>query len=257
MFMLIILLTPDTAPITRRNETEQVLEIAKYELNVLRNSTYGVPGNITGFEEVGKIGPDGSVMIMPPKEVRVTVKEMVQKVLGDDANLDDIAGDIMGGLVQGKNATEGEKIHIPVESEDASRGLGDTTSSEEATESLSKRSELKLPLGHTELPLYYNASGIVYGDWHKSYDLPPYRFTNSTKDVEKNITGTNGKITIRLEEAHPGDVQEVTARISFGSEDGYDSYDILMSGVHMVKSGDMLLTTNSRGYVQESPQFRS
>ena len=248
MFMLILLLTPDTGPVTRRNETEQAIERAKQELGELRNSTYGVPGNITGFEEVGKIGPDMLVVMMPPKTVRGTVEEMIKGIFGEDVNLGDNSEGVVGEPGRSGNITSQVEITsevetiIPEEDEDA---LGQSMSSEKSIPSLSGRDQLQLPL----LPLYYNASGRIHGNWHRLYDLPPYILTNSTKDVEKNITGLDGKITIRIEESRPGEVQEVQARISFESEVGFDSHDVVMSGVHIVKSGDMVLTTNSNEYV--------
>ena len=252
VFMLILLLTPDTGPVTRRNETEQAIERAKRELDELRNSTYGVPGNITGLEGVGKVGPDALVVVMPPKAVRVTVEEMIKSILGEDANLGDKSEGEPGrsGNITSQVEITGEvEAIIPEEDEDASRGLGKTMSSENPIPSFSKRDQPQLPLGHTELPVYYNASGRIHGSWHRLYDLPPYILNNSTKDVEKNITGHDGKVTIRIEESRPGDVQEVQVRISFESDGGFDSHDVVMSGVHLVKSGDMVLTTNSKEYV--------
>ncbi|RPB29737.1 hypothetical protein L211DRAFT_800222 [Terfezia boudieri ATCC MYA-4762] len=250
VIMLILLLTPDTGPVTRRNETEQAIERVKQELNELRNSTYGVPGNITGFEEVGKVGPDGLVVMMPPKAVRGTVEEMIKTILGEDANFGDSSDGVDEPGRSGNITSQVELTSeiIPEEDEDGSRGLGEPMSLEKPMPGYSKRDQLQLPLGHTELPLYYNASGRIHGNWHRLYDLPPYILTNSTKDVEKNITGRDGKITIRIEEARPGEVQEVQARISFESEGGLDSHDIMMSGVHIVKSGDMVLTTYSKDF---------
>lgn len=237
VFMFILLLTPDTGPVTRRNETEQALERAKRELAELQNSTYGVPGNITGFEDVGKVGIDGKVVLMPPKGVRRTVKEMTEKVLGAHADLDESLESVSSEHYMDNNDT-----NIKVNS-------GPLLIVEGVDRLKSKREQLHLPLGHTELPIYYNATGGIYGNWHRLYDLPPYKPNNSTKDIGKNITGTDGKITIRINEARPGEVQEVEAHISFESENGFDSHDVLMSGVHLVKSGDMVLTTNSQEYV--------
>ena len=256
VFMLILLLTPDTGPVRRRNETEQAIERAKQELDELRNSTYGVPGNITGLEEVGKVGPGALVVMVPPKAVRGTVEEMIKSVLGGgDASLGDNPEGVVdepgrsGNITSQVDITSEVETIIPEEDEEASRGLGEPISPEKPRPGLSRRDQLQLPLEHTELPLYYNVSGRMHGNWHRLYDLPPYILTNSTKDVEKNITGHDGKITIRIEESRPGEIQEVQARISFESEGGFDSHDVMMSGVHIVKSGDMVLTTNSKEYV--------
>lgn len=248
VFIFILLLTPDTSPTTRKNETEQAIERAKRELEELRNSTYGVPGNITGFEKVGGVGPDGLVVMMPPKTVRRAVEEMIKYILEEGANLGDNSESAVDGPGGGENVTSQRTI-IPEEDEDVSRGLGETKTSEKNIPSFTKRDQLHLPLGHTELPLYYNASGGIHGNWHRLYDLLPYILNNSTKSAEKNITGSDGKITIRIEESQPGDVQAVQARITFESEDGFDSHDVVMSGVHIVKSGDMVLTTSSKEYV--------
>lgn len=261
--MLILLLTPDGGPVTSRNDTEQAIQKAKGELEALRNSSYGIPGNITGFSGVGKPGPDGLVVVVPPTKVRTTVQEMIRKILAEDAEPD-------GTKVHEANKNSTRAIpttYIPQSGDDTSQSLGDNTSGSsedgiqplattdgekprqthhEAEHMSAKRDNLQPT--YKEYPFYYNASGGIHGKWRRLYDLPPYILTNFTNGIENNITGNYGRLTIRIEESRVGEVQEAQARISFENEDGLDNYDVIVHGVHITKSGDMILTTNSREY---------
>ncbi|KAF8476977.1 hypothetical protein BDZ91DRAFT_773795 [Kalaharituber pfeilii] len=239
IFMIILLLTPDTGPVSRKNEFERAIEQAKRELQELRNSTYGVPGNITGLEGVGKVGDDGQVTKMPPRAVQQTVKDMIHKLVGEVEEPEDTTG---------RSINDTGSVNLPSSepNEDTGRALENTGTLDGAT----PRSNLheNIHLGKIELPVYWNISGSIYGDWHRAYNLPPYKLVNSTTEIEKNVTGNHGKISLRIEEAGPGSVQEVQARIGIGSEDGYSSQDIHLYGVHMVRSGYMVLSTNSREF---------
>ena len=234
------MLTTDTGPVTKGSETEKAIEDAKRQLEELRNSTYGIPGNITGLQNVGKIGADGQLIMMPPKMVRKTVDTMIKSVIGDNGDVEDDGGILEGGgVVINNNSSESD---IPIVS---ASDLEEEDFASGRAIKLARRAQL--PLGHDmELPFYHNASGAIRGEWHRLYDLPPYKLTNTTKDLEKNITGTHGKLVIRIEESRPRDVQEVQVRINIETGGGHNNHDLMMDGIHFVKSGDMVLTTNSR-----------
>ena len=266
VFMLILLLTPDGGPVTSRNETEEAIQKAKEELEALRNSSYGIPGNITGFSGVGKPGSDGLVVVVPPTSVRVTVQEMIGRILPEDAGLDDTK--VLEEQTNRNSTGSIYATHIPQQGDDdAARGfrgssLGspedgiqplETTDWETLQQTHYETDHTSIERDHTqptymEHPFYNNASGGIHGKWRRLYDLPPYILTNSTNGIEHNITGNYGRLTIRIEESRVGEVQEAQARISFENEDGLDSYDVIVHGVHITKSGDMILTTNSREY---------
>lgn len=129
-------------------------------------------------------------------------------------------------------------------------------------------------------PVWQNATGVVRGWWqrinattsrtHESYNLteisPGVAWTGSSSDWRRNVTGTEGKIMMRIEDiedaaTEPEEIdrmvlekaeikaREVSATVSIDDIKGTgNSWEMRVHGVHWPHRGVMLLTTTSEKY---------
>ncbi|KAL7268450.1 hypothetical protein RUND412_008928 [Rhizina undulata] len=223
IILLIVWFTPDGTPLAQRKDLQKLQAKEWAELEILRNSTFGKPGNLTGIPDWGY---DGA--LFPPEEVRKRVLKMRDAAVGEwleDAKPEESVG-------EERARDEGNIKDGPVKK----RGLpGDE---EKPTSPVTRPAELAL---------YHNASGTLHGEWTRVqlHNLPELVPSNVT--YNENVTGGNGKITFNIEEAKPGEVQEVVVTMKIKDESGGHAQALLV-GVHFTKTGEMVLTTTSERF---------
>lgn len=116
-----------------------------------------------------------------------------------------------------------------------------------------------------DIPIYRNVTGIVTGDWVRSkiFDdlIPPHVNITAlmpggvftTSDYRRNITGSHGKVQIRLDEktgeelkSEHGQVREIAVTMSIKDEKSSgDGWEVKLQGVHFPALGGIVLTTAS------------
>lgn len=229
ILIIIILLAPDGNSSQNSYRLDEVIVREKEQLEILRNSTYGVPGNLTGINFTHSR--------IPPKPVRKLVESLRKEVLGEYF----LEGIRASGL-RPSTAVAGEtpRGDPKLKAETAEEG-GNVEGSEAAGERLSW-GPTSAP---TQLPsIYQNATGTIHGAWDRLFLDVRAPQTNMTYD--KNVTANRGKLVFTIEEKKkPGEVQEMTATMVIKNEEGGDMKDISLSGVHFTKSGEILVTTTS------------
>lgn len=132
----------------------------------------------------------------------------------------------------------------------------------------------------TAEPVWQNATGVVRGWWHRanasspryhsSYNLseisPGASWASLNADWGRNVTGTEGKIMVRLEDnedaaTEPEEIdklvlgkaevkaREVSSTVTIDDVEGSgSSWEMRLHGVHWPRQGAMLLTTTSEKF---------
>jgi len=230
ILIIIILLAPDGNSPQNSYRLDEIIVREKEQLEILRNSTYGVPGNLTGVNFTHSR--------MPPKPVRKLVESLRKEVLGEyflEGTHPDglrpstaVAGETPGGDPNPKAEIVG--------------GEGGNVKGSEAARERFSWGPTSAP---TQLPpIYQNVTGTIHGAWERLFLDVTAPQTNTTYD--KNVTANRGKLVFTIEEKKkPGEVQEMTATMIIKNEGGGDMKDISLSGVHFTKSGEILVTTTS------------
>ena len=123
------------------------------------------------------------------------------------------------------------------------------------------------------LPIYQNVTGIVRGEWVRSpvaasIRTPRINLTEvvpellySTREYNRNITGSSGKIEFKLDEKRSkelqsatGSVREISAQVTIKDETSSgDGWEIVMHGVHYPDFGGVVLSTTSEKSVGNHP----
>ena len=119
-----------------------------------------------------------------------------------------------------------------------------------------------------QLPMYQNVTGVLRGEWVRSKLEMPYESKNInlthlvpsvsyiTHKFNRNITGTDGQLRVKLMEHSDEEVQlnphllrtakaEVVIQDATSSGDGWD---VTMYGVHFVRQGGIILSTTSEKF---------
>lgn len=129
-------------------------------------------------------------------------------------------------------------------------------------------------------PVWQNVTGIVRGPWirkktsvakyHTSYNLsaltPNVEWVGSAADWSRNVTGSEGKMMLRVEDDEQGGTEpedltrngilpvvvqarEVSATVTIDDDEGSgSSIDMRLHGVHWPSQGVLLLTTTSEKF---------
>lgn len=220
ILIIIILLAPDGNSPSQHHEVDDIITREKAALETLRNSTFGKPGNLTGI--------NGGDELVPPELLRERVREMTEEVVRD----------YLGGAAVRVGAKESNESRSSIEGKSSTQEANNmpTTGGRHDTKRV-------LPPGR-ELPLYRNVSGTIHGEWNR-LQIPGLRVPQMNQTFGKNITTSHGKITFNIEEKQPAEVQEVAMTMMIKNQEGGNSQDVTLFGVHFTKSGEMILTTSS------------
>ncbi|KAI6085969.1 hypothetical protein F4821DRAFT_142253 [Hypoxylon rubiginosum] len=129
-------------------------------------------------------------------------------------------------------------------------------------------------------PVWQNATGVVHGSWqrvntsvpryHSSYNLsaisPGVSWAGSNSDWGRNVTGSEGKIMVRIEDNEDDETEpekidklildkaeikarQVTGTVNIDDIEGTGSgWEMRLHGVHWPRQGVMLLTTTSEKF---------
>lgn len=129
-------------------------------------------------------------------------------------------------------------------------------------------------------PVWQNATGVVHGLWHREsgsvprlhsdYNLtqiaPNVTWAGSASEWSRNVTGSNGKMLVRIEDDDGAGTEpevidplvlletevrarEVTATFTLEDVEGSgNQWDMRMHGVHWPRQGAMLFTTTSEKF---------
>lgn len=226
ILIIIILLAPDGNSPTQRHEVDDIITREKAALETLRKSTFGNPGNLTGISRYGPV---------PPELIREKVKEMTDEVMGD----------YLRGIV-GVEPTGNAEVRIEGSRESLSLTDAKASVREAGPKSVigGNSKTKRVPTPNQELPLYRNASGTIHGEWSR-LQIPGFQVPQTNQTYYKNITIDSGKITFNIEEKEPAEVQEVAMTMIIKNEQGGDSQDVTLFGVHFTRTGEMVLTTSS------------
>lgn len=106
------------------------------------------------------------------------------------------------------------------------------------------------------LPLYHNVSGYLRGEWVRSKVAPHMDspVQHSTTESSRNIGGAGGNVRIEFEEkdrykkieSSGGAVGFIKAGLTIQDDSSWgDGWNIILYGVHFLRSGSILLTTTS------------
>lgn len=221
ILIIIILLAPDGNSPSQRHEVDDIITREKTALETLRNSTFGKPGNLTGIG-----GRDVSV---PPELVRDRVRGMAEEIVGGYLGGATATGVGPEGSNENRSSIEGEPLTQEQKQKPAVKENHDAK---------------RVPTLGRELPLYRNVSGTIHGEWSR-IQIPGLQVPQINQTYHKNITTDYGKITFNIEEKKPADVQEVAMTMMIKNQEGGNSQDVTLFGVHFTKSGEMILTTSS------------
>ncbi|KAG0644094.1 hypothetical protein HOY80DRAFT_1031143 [Tuber brumale] len=229
ILIIIILLAPDGNSPQNSYGLDEIIIREKEQLEILRNSTYGVPGNLTGINFTHSQ--------IPPQPVRKLVESLKKEVLGDFLEGVPAGGQRPPTVVPGETlrGDPNPKAKTVEEERDDIKG----------SEATGERRSWEPTFMFTRLPsIYQNATGTIHGEWDRLFLDVRVPQTNLTYD--KNVTANRGKLVFTIEEKErPGEVQEMTATMIIKNEEGGDMKDISLSGVHFTKSGEILMTTTS------------
>ncbi|KAI9794098.1 MAG: hypothetical protein M1833_000463 [Piccolia ochrophora] len=236
LLILFLFLSPDTQPpsVNQRHEASRLVDQEKHGLGVLTRSAYGKFDTTTGgwLNLTGLREEDGYAW-----EGLSTVKK---------AASEDVL--VLGG--GGRDLLEG----IADSAVEVSTPKGETDD-----ESL---------LSQRLMPVYQNVTGLIRGHWARSklsaaLRKPELNLTAiapntayATHEYDRNITGHEGKIQIKLSEKageqieeKTGAVRDISATMSIKDETSSgDGWDITLHGVHFPNFGGVILTTTSQKY---------
>jgi len=116
------------------------------------------------------------------------------------------------------------------------------------------------------LPLYHNVSGYLRGEWIRSkvaesVQAPQIDWSSVdpqgrylTHECNRNISGAGGNVRIEFEEkdsfkqveSSAGAVRFIKAGLTIRDENSWgDGWNMVLRGVHFLRSGSILLTTTS------------
>ncbi|KAH0547571.1 hypothetical protein FGG08_000296 [Glutinoglossum americanum] len=236
--LLFLFLSPDSQQPSQsqQNELDDLIAEEHNALEVLRSSRYGdldvYQGtwlNITGFRDVDGLAWD----VLP--DVKHQAQEQLKYFLGEE----------------GQRKLYG--LDVPVTA-DASVDGG--------------KAQDRLQLDNGQISLYRNVTGIVRGNWRRS---PPFRSIRpprinltsltpqvalTSQDYDRNVTGSGGKIQIRLDEKTGEElvvsddvVREISGTMTLRDESSPgDGWDINLHGVHFQSFGGLILTTTSEKF---------
>lgn len=228
ILIIIILLAPDGNSPTQRHEIDHIIEREKLELETLRNSTFGKPGNLTGINTENE-------SVFPSDLVRGQVRKMREDVMADYFR-GDHSSEVPVRNVGSQGTNNGIEKELLAEVQKSDNNAQENKNNKRA------------PILNGPLPLYRNVSGTLHGEWSR-VKLPGLLIPQSNITYQKNVTADSGKITFNIEEKEPGKVQEVGMTMMIKNEEGGDSKEITLYGVHFTDSGEMVLTTSSERLV--------
>lgn len=220
ILIIIILLAPDGNSPSQHHEVDDIIKREKTALETLRNSTFGKPGNLTGIS--------GGDVLVPPELIREMVRKMTEEAVGE----------YLGGATTGVSAKGSNENRSSIEDESSTQETKQTPTTGE------NHDTKRVPILGRELPLYRNVSGTIHGEWSR-LQIPGLQVPQMNKTFSKNITTSHGKITFNIEEKQPAEVQEVAMTMMIKNQEGGNSQDVTLFGVHFTKSGEMILTTSS------------
>lgn len=237
ILLIIILTTPNGLSPLSPDEPDDIILQEKERLAILRNSTYGFPGNLTGINFTHGV--------VPPAPVRELAKSIKRKALGehyldekptDKGQPPRPAGTGAQGSARWVGGKGDSKTKSPAGGKDGIERLG-------AHDARSKW-ENEFTFDH-QFSLYRNASGTLHGTWER-LQMPGLEMPVTNLTYGGNITADHGKIIFAIEEKRePGEVQEVTVTMVIKNEEGGEVKEINLSGVHFTNTGEMFLTTTS------------
>lgn len=220
ILIIIILLAPDGNSPSQHHEVDDIITREKAALEILRNSTFGKPGNLTGIS--------GGDELVPPELLRERVREMTEEAVRE----------YLGGAAMRVGAKESNGSRSSIE------GKSSTQEANKIPTTGGRHDTKNVPIRGRELPLYRNVSGTIHGEWSRLH-IPGLRVPQMNQTFSKNITTSHGKITFNIEEKQPAEVQEVAMTMMIKNQEGGNSQDVTLFGVHFTKSGEMILTTSS------------
>jgi transmembrane E3 ubiquitin-protein ligase len=233
--LLFFFLSPDSqqpSP-SQRVELDSIIAEERHALEVLRSSRFGDLDvsqgkwlNITGFRDGDGLAWDAL------SAVKERAWEQLKYVLGEK------------GI---------RNVNGPDESAIA-EGIGDGGSTGD-----------RIQVNEIQIPLYRNVTGIVHGLWTRSrlsqgLHPPQINLTTlapragfTTQDYDRNVTGSSGKLQLRLDEKtgeelifSDGLVREISGTMTLRDESSPgDGWEIGLHGVHFQSFGGIVLTTTS------------
>lgn len=220
--VVIFLLSPKIGDF--RPPLDDIVQKELRQLETLKNSTYGVPGNLTGLENVGK-KVNGSVVLMPPSIVREEVHAMRKQALGTYYTPPKVPEDAVNAT---KRDLQVEKLLLNEEH------------GKDSTE--------------TYIPLYRNVTTAgLHGKWSK-IALKGITPIKRKEQWDRVAAGDQGTFSLQMEEmgaAHA--VQEVKAKLSLGDEHDNSLFHVYMQGLHFVDSGEIVMASTSEQCVTLGP----
>lgn len=222
LVLLIIFFFPDTS-----TPPDHRARIAREHdrLDVLRNSTFGHPGNTTGLLSLST----------PPEVVRAKWRRMREALLAQYLlPVPSLGAELFG------TATNITAITAAHNRNDNDRG------------------GLRLS---SDLPVYHNVTGNVLGDWTKlRFDQPlPTTGADNTTSYTPNLTKlSGGKLTLDLEDAsdaasqgHP--VMRLKMVLRLKDADGKIEAVANLFGIHFTATGEMVAATTSDRFATVPP----
>ncbi|KAI9801194.1 MAG: hypothetical protein M1825_003468 [Sarcosagium campestre] len=235
IFLLFIYFSPEThAPtITRRPRGDDTVELERYALQRLRSSSYGdlLAGSGKWLELAGLRHHDNYTWSSLPG--------VIDKAQNDVLSL---VGE------KGRNIIN---------------GVGSSSENAETA------SEQNLGLADFDaVPVYRNLTGVIRGQWTRSplsdkISAPVLNLTNlapgheyMTEEYNRNITGREGKIDLRLQQKRSkeyrqkdGYIREISGTLAIKDETSTgDGWEMRLHGVHYPDLGSVVLTTTSEKF---------
>ena len=123
-------------------------------------------------------------------------------------------------------------------------------------------------MSELEVPMYHNVTGIIHGKWVRSRitreghapilnltALAP-RLSYTTDRYNRNITGTEGDLRIKLDErnseivtSEPISAREISAELTLKDDKSSgDGWEMTLHGVHYPNEGGIVLTTTGQRF---------
>lgn len=216
---LLFFMAPGFGP--SRPALDDVLHEEIRLLDTLRNSTFGVPGNLTGLETVGH-----NDTIIPPASVRKQWEEMRRAALGDHYYELALKGQKEREEEYTKNDTDADKPNL--NSRDRMDGL-----------------DVYDGYKPTVLPIWHNITTTgLHGKWEKHKDLLPIVPINGTLD--KNVTINEGRLSFNIDNVGPSaQIQELRATLFIKDEHDSLQFTIPMQGYQFTSDGNIVMTSSS------------
>ena len=251
IFLIILLLTPDTnrsSPYQQR-QLGHVLDRERNDLDLLNATRYGDfdPLNNKWINVTGLRKEDGYAWHLLPK-VQERAREHLMRVL---------------------------EPWSKAQSSEQTIGIGDRYRSVETADGYPytpTNASTNVDWKTLHVPFYRNITGILNGEWVRSKlegDRGPSPVLNltaltpersySSQDYNRNITGKEGELRIKLDEKKSqrydseqwqSSVRQIKGQITIVDETSRgDGWEFTLYGVHYPESGSVVLTTSSDKYV--------